>query len=110
MALFGAKSLPQKVGNGIMLAGAAANFGMFQLSMLSGQYAGEVAGEAIRQGDLSQKRLSGYNALSAKLDDPKLGKRFGFSSFVGLTEDEQEEQFHKMTQADNVNFDVLDFI
>jgi len=110
MALFGAKSLPQKVGNGIMLAGATANFGMFQLAMLSGQYAGEVAGEAIRQGDFSQERLSAYNALSVKLDDPNLGKRFGFSSFVGLSGDEQEAQFHKMTQADHVNFDVLDFI
>jgi len=110
MALFGAESLPQKVGSGVMLAGAAANFGMFQLAMLSGQYAGQVAGEAIKDGDVSQKRLSGYNDLSAKLDDPNLGKRFGFSSFVGLTEDEQEEQFHKMTQAVDVNFDVLDFI
>ncbi len=110
MALFGATSLPQKVGNGIMLAGAAANYGMFQLAMLSGQYAGQVAGEAIKDGDVSQERLSGYNALSEKLDDPLLGARFGFGSFVGLTEDEQEEQFQKMTRADNVNFDVLDFV
>jgi len=110
MALFGARSLPQKVGNGIMLAGAAANYGMFQLAMLSGQYAGQVAGEAIKDGDVSQKRLSAYNPLSAKLDDPLLGARFGFSSFVGLTEDEQEEQFQKMVQTDDVNFDMLDFV
>jgi len=110
MALFGAKSLPEKVGNRIMLAGAAANYGMFQLAMLSGQYAGEVAGEAIKDRDVSRERLSGYNAISAKLDDPQLGTRFGFGSFVGLTEDEQEEEFNKMAQADGVNFDVLDFI
>jgi digeranylgeranylglycerophospholipid reductase len=110
MALFGAKSLAEKVGNGIILAGAAANYGMFQLAMLSGQYAGEVAGEAIKDGDVSRNRLSGYDAISTKLDDPQLGSRFGFGSFVGLTEDEQEEAFHQMTQAENVNFDVLDFV
>jgi len=83
---------------------------MFQLAMLSGQYAGEVAGEAIQDGDVSRERLSGYNAISSKLDDPQLGARFGFGSFVGLSEDEQEEEFNKMAQADGVNFDVLDFI
>lgn len=110
MALFGVKSLPQKVADGVMLAGNAANFGMFQLAMLSGQYAGQVAGEAIKDGDVSKERLSTYNKLSRKLDDPHLGLRFGFSSFVGLTEDEQEEKFQKMTQETAVNFDVLDFI
>lgn len=110
MPLFGAKSLPQKVRNGLMLAGAAANFGMFQLAMLSGQYAGEVAGEALKDGDVSEKRLSEYNTLSARLDDPQLGTRFGFTSFIGLNEDEKEEAFEKMTRADDVNFDVLDFI
>ncbi len=109
-ALFGAKSFPQKVRGGLMLAGAAANFGMFQLAMLSGRYAGELAGEAVKDNDVSEERLSAYNALSSKLDDPQLGTRFGFSSFIGLTEDEQEEQFHKMTQEDHVNFDILDFI
>lgn len=110
MALFGAKSLPQKVSNGVMLAGNAANFGMFQLAMFSGQYAGQVAGEAVKDGDISKERLSVYNDLSRRLEDPQLGERFGFSSFVGLTENEQEEQFYKMTQEEGVNFDVLDFI
>ena len=50
------------------------------------------------------------STISKKLDDPMLGARFGFGSFVGLTEDEQEAQFQKMTQTDDVNFDVLDFI
>ena len=71
---------------------------------------GEVAGEALKDGDVSEKRLSEYNTLSARLDDPQLGTRFGFTSFIGLNEDEKEEAFEKMTRADDVNFDVLDFI
>ena len=50
------------------------------------------------------------NEISAKLDDPELGTKFGFDSFVGLTEDQQEEKFHQMTLTEKVNFDVLGFI
>jgi len=109
MPLFGG-TLPQKTDNGIMLTGAAANYNMFVLAMLSGQYAGQVAGEAIKDGDFSQKRLSKYNEMCVGLDDPERGTKFWFDSFVGLTEDKQEEKFRQMTQAENVNFDVLEYI
>ena len=109
-ALFGMWSLSDKVKTGLMLAGAAANYGMFQLAMLSGRYAGEVAAQAISDSNVSKERLSEYNVLSQRLDDPKMGRRFGFSSFIGLTEEEQEEAFDRMTREEDVNFDVLDFL
>jgi len=100
------QSLPKKVKPGLVLAGAAANFPSFLLGLLSGRYAGEVAADAIREGDVSEERLSAYHMACRPLEDPGLGKDYHFGSFMYLSEDEQEERFDKMTKADEVNFDV----
>ena len=100
------QSLPKKVNPGLILAGAAANFPSFLLGLLSGRCAGEVAADAVRNGDVSEDRLSAYHIACKPLEDPGLGKDFHFGSFMYFSEDEQEDLFDKMTKADEVNFDV----
>jgi len=100
--------LRKKVKSGILVAGAAANYPSFLLSYLSGVYAGEVAADAARVKDVSEKRLARYETMCTGLADPGWSKAFGFHSFINLSEQEQEEVFDQMTRADYVNFDVYD--
>ena len=72
---------------------------------LSGRFAGKTAVEAVREGDTGKERLSSYNILCEKLQEPK--PEIGFASFGNLSEDEQEGLFDRMNQMDDLNFDVL---
>jgi digeranylgeranylglycerophospholipid reductase len=99
------KPLPQKVKSGLILAGAAAKYYPFVTCLLSGRFAGKTAVEAVMDGDTGKERLSSYNILCEKLQEPK--PEIGFASFGNLSEIEQEELFDRMTQMDDLNFDVL---
>jgi digeranylgeranylglycerophospholipid reductase len=99
------KPLSWKVKSGLILAGAAAKYYPFITCLLSGRYAGETAAEAVKDGDGSEERLASYNSLCERLTEPK--PQIGFASFSGLSEDEQEAMFDRMTQMDDVNFDIL---
>ncbi len=90
------------------MRGAPASYPSFLLSFLSGGYAGEVAADAVKRGDVSEDSLAAYEVMCKRLDDPGWSREFGFHSFINLSGDEQEEVFEKMTQADYVNFDVYD--
>jgi len=102
--LFG-KPLPSKVKSGLILAGAAARYYPFITCLVSGRYAGQTAADAIHAGDVSEKSLSPYNTLCESLSEPK--PEIGITSFAGLSEDEQEEVFERMTKTEGVDFDSL---
>ncbi len=102
--LFG-KPLSNKVKSGLILAGAAARYYPFITCLVSGRYAGQTAVDAINAGDVSEKSLSPYDTLCESLLEPK--PEIGMTSFAGLTEDEQEEVFERMTKTEGVDFDSL---
>lgn len=59
---------PRIVKDGLMLVGEAAGwFGIIQ-AILSGRFAGEVAADAIKKGDVSEASLSRYNEIYQKLN------------------------------------------
>ena len=59
----GGVMLPRLVKDGLMLAGDSAGFNGVMHALVSGRLAGEVAAEALRQGDASESRLKRYEEL-----------------------------------------------
>jgi digeranylgeranylglycerophospholipid reductase len=57
---------PEIVKDGLILAGSAANWRGTIISIVSGRYAGEVAAEAVQEGDVSVKRLGKFIDLYEK--------------------------------------------
>ncbi|MDD5094097.1 MAG: NAD(P)/FAD-dependent oxidoreductase [Dehalococcoidia bacterium] len=104
--------LARKVKAGLILAGASANYPSFILNTLGGSYAGQIAAEAVSEGNVSEERLAAFETMCKKtIDDPGWwSKDFGFGAWMNHTDDEKEELFDKMTKADYVNFDVYENI
>jgi len=59
--------LPKKVKDGLILAGDAAGFIGIETAIDSGRLAAEVAAEAIKAGDVTEKKLSKYEGLCQEL-------------------------------------------
>jgi digeranylgeranylglycerophospholipid reductase len=57
---------PEIVKPGLILTGSAANWRGTIIAMVAGQYAGEVASEAVREGDVSAQRLGKFIDLYEK--------------------------------------------
>lgn len=55
--------LPRVVKDGLMLVGDSAGYQTIINAIISGRYAGEVAAAAIRDGDMSERRLSKYEDM-----------------------------------------------
>ena len=85
--------------------GAAARYYQFITCIVSGRYAGQTAVDAIQSGDVSEQALSPYDGLCERLEEPK--PEVGIASFGGLTEEEQEAVFERMTRIEGVDFDSL---
>ncbi|MFH1651246.1 MAG: NAD(P)/FAD-dependent oxidoreductase [Chloroflexota bacterium] len=54
------RGLPRYVRDGLMVIGSAANFNGSIVAFITGRWAGEVAAEAVRDGDVSEARLQRY--------------------------------------------------
>ena len=104
--------LKKKVKPGLIVAGAAANYPSFILNSLGGSYAGQVAAEAVSEGDVSAERLAAFEDMCSKsIDNPGWwSKDFGFGAWMNRTDDEKEEIFDRMIKAGYVNFDVYENI
>ncbi len=63
---------PKIVGEGLILAGNSGNFMTTWAAIVTGNYAGEVAAEAIREGDVTEKKLGKYvESCKALFKTPK---------------------------------------
>ncbi len=60
------KHLPKVVNDGLILAGAATNWAGIDSAIITGRFAGEVAAEAVEEGDFSEKKLHKYEELSTQ--------------------------------------------
>ena len=98
------KPLSRKVKSGLILTGAAAKYYTFVTCAVSGRFAGEVAAEAVKENNVTEKRLAAYDIRCERLTEPK--PEIGIASFANRTEEEQEDLFDRMTRMDDVNFDV----
>ncbi len=91
--------LEKKVKDGLILAGDAAGFGSIDQAVASGRYAAQVAAQAIRAGDVSASKLSGYEALCRQLND--VDKEWytlqfhALQRFFGLPDEEIEKKFRE---------------
>jgi digeranylgeranylglycerophospholipid reductase len=85
--------LPKIIDNGLILTGSAANWRGTIISIALGIYAGQVASEAVVEDDVTEKKLSKYEELLAKIP----GKGYQFKSkmsvfpFYQRSDDEIEE-------------------
>ena len=59
--------LPKKVRDGLIVAGDAAGFIGIETTIVSGRDAAEVAAEAIKVGDVTEKKLSNFEDLCQEL-------------------------------------------
>jgi len=80
--------IPKKVKDGLIVAGGAAGYRGTPLAVLSGQFAGQVAAEAIQYGDFSEEKLSAYEILCEQL--PVLPKSKDARRLCGLSDEELE--------------------
>jgi len=88
------------VKDGVILAGNAAGFQGLIHACVSGRFAGEVAGEAIKDGNVSAERLKAYEK---KLEEAKLpyarlscmtkGGESDWITLHGLSSDEEVERW-----------------
>jgi digeranylgeranylglycerophospholipid reductase len=91
--------LEKKVKDGLILAGDASGFNSIDQAVASGQYAAQVATEAIKAGDVSQAKLGKYEKLCRKLnDEDKEWYTLQFHAlqrFFGLPDEEIERRFRE---------------
>ncbi len=90
--------LPKKVKDGLILGGDAAGFISIDQAVSSGMSAGEVAAEAVKAGDVSEKQLAVYEDLCRKLEEEKEWYTHQFHSlerFFGLPDEEIEKKFRE---------------
>jgi digeranylgeranylglycerophospholipid reductase len=66
--------LPKIVKNGLILTGSAANWRGTITAFASGRYAGEIASEAVTEGNVTEKKLSKYEELLKRI--PSKGYQF----------------------------------
>ncbi len=81
---------PKKVKDGLILTGAAADYQGIDSAVFSGPLAGQVATEAIQEGDFSEKKLRKYEDLCKPLNYPR-GRYM--SLFHRLSEEEMEKMW-----------------
>jgi len=98
------KPLIQKVKSGLIIAGSAAGYNGTLPCLLSGQYAGKAAAEAVKESDVSIARLAVYERLCQKLQD---SRKMTSASFYKLTDDDLEYLFKEITQMDDPGFNKL---
>lgn len=99
------KPLPVKVKPGLILAGSAAGYNGTLTCLLSGRYAGEVAAEAVLEGNLTEETLTRYEKLCERLQE---SRKLTSGTFFGLSDEELEKLFEQMNNMDDLNFDVLE--
>jgi digeranylgeranylglycerophospholipid reductase len=93
---------PEIVKEGLILTGSAANWRGNLVAVISGRYAGEVAAEAAREGDVSVGKLSQFIDLYEKTG--LLKERYQHSDFMGarpfaqLSDEEIEEFLQELIQ------------
>jgi digeranylgeranylglycerophospholipid reductase len=72
--------LPKIIDNGLILTGSAANWRGTITSIALGMYAGQVAAEAVTEGDVTEKKLSKYEKLLTQIP----GKGYQFKSKMSV--------------------------
>lgn len=105
------EALPRCVKDGVMLVGDAAGYTGMIHAVVSGRYAGVVAAQAIREGDVGEQRLSQYQKMCRQagihlthLDSKPLQK------LVGLSDDAIEKLLPEMAQKNELGYqDQLPF-
>jgi digeranylgeranylglycerophospholipid reductase len=102
--LYLGKPLIQKVKQGLLLAGSAAGYNGILTCLLSGQYAGKTAAEAVKEFNVSEARLVAYEQLCQKLQD---SRKMTSASFFKRTNDDLENIFDEMTRMDDPGFNML---
>jgi flavin-dependent dehydrogenase len=94
--------LPKVVDDGLILAGSAANIMGTLPALVTGRYAAEVAVEAVREDDLTAKRLSKYEGLCKPLK-----RMIGFTEgnpFRQLSDEVIETRLAEMIERDEFLF------
>ena len=85
--------IAKKVKDGLIVAGAAAGYRGTPLSVLSGQFAGQMAAEAVQDGDYTEEKLSLYKTLCEKL--PATPRTKDARRLCGLSDKELENWLEK---------------
>ena len=103
--------LPRLVKDGLMLAGDSAGFNGVMHALVSGRLAGEVAAEALRQGDASESRLKRYEELCRSTGlHLTIGSWDKLMKLTGLSDDRIEAALPEMLLRNEVEYrDVLPF-
>lgn len=86
--------LPKRIKEGLMLAGDAGGFLGVDAAVATGKVAGDVAGDAIKKGDVTEKGLDMYQKISGEIGEYKFGYAQQFHNldyFAGKTDDEIEK-------------------
>lgn len=90
--------LPKRVKEGLMLAGDAGGFLGIDAAVATGEAAGDVAGKAVKKGDVTEQGLDDYQKISHEIGLYKFGFAAQFHNldqFMGKTDDEIEELFER---------------
>lgn len=88
--------LQQRVKEGLMLAGDAGGFLGIDAALATGKVAGDVAGKAVKSGDVTEQGLNEYSEISHQIGLYEFGYASQFHNldqFLGKTDDEIEELF-----------------
>jgi digeranylgeranylglycerophospholipid reductase len=93
--------LPKVVADGLMLTGSAANLNGILYAVVTGRYAAEVAIEAIKENDMTAKKLSKYEDMYKPLK-----QELGFmdsNPFYDLTDEQIEKRLTDMIEKGEFN-------
>jgi digeranylgeranylglycerophospholipid reductase len=96
------------VRDGLILTGSAANWRGTVISMVSGRYAGEVAAEAVQEGDTSGERLGRFIGLYEKTGLTKElyqhSSWWGSRPFGGSSDEEIEKRITAMIEKTGLSY------
>jgi len=93
-----------KVKSGLIIAGSAAGYNGTLPCLLSGQYAGKAAAEAVKESDISIAMLAVCEQMCQKLQD---SREMTSASFYKRTDDDLENLFEEISQMDDPGFNKL---
>ncbi len=93
-------AFPKIIGDGLILAGTAANFMGTWPAIVTGGYAGEVAAEAVQEDDVTVKKLSKYEDLCKELR--QAGRPFVKKEIYGVSDEAIEDVLSGMIERGEI--------
>jgi digeranylgeranylglycerophospholipid reductase len=98
--------LPKVTDNGLILTGSAANWRGILVSFATGRYAGQVASEAVRKGDVTENKLRKYEELLTQM--PSKGYQFTSKISVFPFNQRSDEEIEELL-IEGINKGTLDW-